>query len=1508
MLGDRFRVDVILENRITHFVAYGFSLSSIIPQALNNHYKVIVDTTTGVRHVVQHVFMPHVECSEDPSTKTCVEDPNSENNVSTQQDNVCPAALVDDAILLAGKLRKLAPKDLDMDADSRSSSISILGTISPLFDKGQSNQASFRATSGTSFKLSPHAEDFIPDQKSPVDIDPAIISRSKPSKDDTFNPSPANPRGKTPLRRCCRSAAARGAEKAASNICDLDPATITCSPKPYIDATILTGLRTTSPKSFPSALEDTTLSDLVLDNDPAIVQRGPKANPSSRWSSSPEDAAFFGQLLGRNLQLRDSTLKEPWTWVDLQIDDKKELRSNPNVDCLEPPQVKLPLEEFCLHASDEQMMKMLDNNEQTGAQYEETLRNDENSGTDVVELRTPVRPREGQPTYDDLITTSDLSASSSLTEPSSPTSTSSTKTSNYADDIDGALGVKDMEPVHVLGNRDCDGKSYPPNAEISSRIISIDGPKDATNEALVPEAFAYTDNNLAQDSDQAIDPQPFVDQNSQIEGGSNSQGEALSLVDGHTDGGENKLEPSKTQSDLTAAKNENISETGFTASHIEEQLVNLYGPKPVHWADEADVEDLAVYRAPHTNTAANQNEVNPEGASKVALKEDLSRHEDSTVDKVVHDTLPEDVQLEEVAPGAWPRLIGDENINRDGNNQETNLPEQPTSNTLSVNRISGFDFSGHTGKMIPFEGVSHRTTTPGTAAPPLLPLPSIYGHFVEMFNSEFKRLWNQGNEKDAWIKGQDELYVQALVQAHLESNHRNVPSNLISIVNDVNVKYRELLSTCGDAQKYGKAHLVATYASVQWQYLHEDLKKLQWNRSILEGVEPEVNAKREAMSSALDGSASYHINFNGDIVSARSATSPAISLWAIGTTRYKQLFPNPSHQPVVHLRRVLAAQAFKYVDPVQYLGSDDAPPNVNIGGTICYLMGTQLQQAVIGDVDVMYRPYGIWQYDSYGYDNSVPSLAHDYDKYHSAGMDVYTHLQRPCYIYDWSNEHHITNPKYIAKSKLGSSARACSTLISEAYNGTKYDLPIIVRDSVDGRSSTTQLELGEVEEFELEEESAYDGPRSQNADPGYVSEDVPAESSELVDEDIENLMATPATSGCGGRSILAEKMFESQQFEEEIDSPVRDVGSWEENEDGGFDSPTKPPTETHTDRVLSVQKSLDSLMRSPSSADQSFEDVSSFISMNLIEACSTRSPLESPTRRSAIVRNHHVSADDSTYSNDDITYLTPTRPVISSVDTVSEDEGDGEHREAIFFRNSFMEKAKKDLTEEAAQKKREWKPFVLPPIKERSESAPHTSVKTSERGGIVLSLEDPFINLAEPLVEISEVCIATVPTCKVVPSTQADTASNSDAMSNTSQDSAVVPIAVVEDRDELDILLRNALTTHNLNETIFTWGLTVRDFNFDHPEMASIAYWLNDVPPRSNTGRDIVTETEESGENAPGHLESPESVVVTIPVSDNEHDEHDESHTHTIDLTKPSPSICHPHPHLQHRATASSMS
>jgi len=152
----------------------------------------------------------------------------------------------------------------------------------------------------------------------------------------------------------------------------------------------------------------------------------------------------------------------------------------------------------------------------------------------------------------------------------------------------------------------------------------------------------------------------------------------------------------------------------------------------------------------------------------------------------------------------------------------------------------------------------------------------------------------------------------------------------------------------------------------------------------------------------------HHINFNGNNVYQRSSTPPEVSFWAASTTYDKVLVQRPflslkdknfslKPLPAVHVTRVLAAQAFKWVDPTIYTGDD-----------ICALWekkGSAMRNAATSDVNVVYQQVGTWNLDEVTEDDFTPRNAPSDLAYEYGANGNYPFLQLPYHVYDDSDEH-----------------------------------------------------------------------------------------------------------------------------------------------------------------------------------------------------------------------------------------------------------------------------------------------------------------------------------------------------------------------------------------------------------------------------------------------------------------------------------------------------------------------
>ena len=322
-----------------------------------------------------------------------------------------------------------------------------------------------------------------------------------------------------------------------------------------------------------------------------------------------------------------------------------------------------------------------------------------------------------------------------------------------------------------------------------------------------------------------------------------------------------------------------------------------------------------------------------------------------------------------------------------------------------------------------------------------LPIP-----LIDAINEEFNRTWTSENGPHApWVTGVDESEALELALANTTPMHKDIPDDILHFVRDVNLRYAQLCLEFYGARGFEvqiESVMTLAVANIEWMYFKEVLDELpspavvtaqtkleladpqaEWLKMIGGDAQYREHRLLEAPSSEDDesvvghhgGRTLHHINFNGDLVYERSYTTPAVSFWAACTTANFDLSLSDAGKslPPVHLKSVLAAQAFKWVDPVQYLGSNiDAPTDAQ--GT--YLRGSRLQNAVIGHVKVVYQPYGNWWSDDYEEDDIIPSHLGIGDQYHNSSMPEYVFQQRPHRVHDSDITHTLLNMNDDARS------------------------------------------------------------------------------------------------------------------------------------------------------------------------------------------------------------------------------------------------------------------------------------------------------------------------------------------------------------------------------------------------------------------------------------------------------------------------------------------------------------
>ncbi|KAL9636324.1 MAG: hypothetical protein Q9164_002892 [Protoblastenia rupestris] len=312
-----------------------------------------------------------------------------------------------------------------------------------------------------------------------------------------------------------------------------------------------------------------------------------------------------------------------------------------------------------------------------------------------------------------------------------------------------------------------------------------------------------------------------------------------------------------------------------------------------------------------------------------------------------------------------------------------------------------------------------------TISPPRISFPDIPTQWIDMFRAEEFKIWRDCTPQGPYFPGVDDSTVAELAQAALEAASEDVPKDIYQIANMSRIFYNGLwnqghpkygpftLGTCTNGKVEDSVYVrELANKNVQWIIFAEKLpKKTARTQPDSQPIKSEKSETKDLVFSRPEGRTLHHINFNGDYIYKRSYTPPPVSLWAIGTTMWKHPFPGKKHCPLVHVKTVLMSQAFKYVDPVQYLGGDEKLPIEHIEGEERYLHGSRMRDLVTCDVEAIYQPYGSWVDDQYDQDDTIPIVWREGERFHDGQMQEYIFQPRPYFIDSRHDEHDNTSPK-----------------------------------------------------------------------------------------------------------------------------------------------------------------------------------------------------------------------------------------------------------------------------------------------------------------------------------------------------------------------------------------------------------------------------------------------------------------------------------------------------------------
>lgn len=348
----------------------------------------------------------------------------------------------------------------------------------------------------------------------------------------------------------------------------------------------------------------------------------------------------------------------------------------------------------------------------------------------------------------------------------------------------------------------------------------------------------------------------------------------------------------------------------------------------------------------------------------------------------------------------------------------------------------------------------------------------------------------------------------------------------------------------------------------------------------------------------------HHINFNGDPVYQRSYTPPEVSYWAAATTYDKDFAQQPRlamttnekhFQPLPPvLPMLLRAQAFRWVDPTKYTGDDPTK--------LWEKIGSAFRDAATSDVEVVYQEEGFWYQDTYTDDDMVPRLVPDDLNYEYATNGTYVFHQLPIFLDEIEEERY--RPKRHPYPRATQHSQRTSFLQwelgAELLNKAARFQEKLHQEALP-RKSATVLRVIEEEPSENGEEPAFRDEEEQSEEATNVQDGINpyqealsfVESSDKLQEGEPNIKEDPiaqqeednsafgsdieSVNSEGEPQSLSNRISEttledgrycspSKMVPSRIDfvrtptqspSKADDLGSWEVNGDGIFESPKK---------------------------------------------------------------------------------------------------------------------------------------------------------------------------------------------------------------------------------------------------------------------------------------------------------------------------------------------------------------
>ena len=297
----------------------------------------------------------------------------------------------------------------------------------------------------------------------------------------------------------------------------------------------------------------------------------------------------------------------------------------------------------------------------------------------------------------------------------------------------------------------------------------------------------------------------------------------------------------------------------------------------------------------------------------------------------------------------------------------------------------------------------------------------------------------------------------------------------------------------------------------------------------------------------------HHLNLLGHPVCQASRTPSALSLWVAMASRKRVQIRDH-----VSLKAVVSSQAAKWVDPVLLEEGVSVPEEVREEGN-----ATAYRDFLTGWTRIQYEPYGIWQSETYGYEQEIPCVADSdsqeiLDEAYNESYG-YAGLQRPYFMKEHEHCSYSFPNTQMKQQKGWESLERCGNsnlrFVLDRDSITRWHAPAATSMPYEVAEPT---DVQEDEDGYVENSSMFptDGLELEDKPGAYEADERYEEASSLRSLLAFSFVAREAMSPpMEGRSFTPRIREDSEEPDDLSDS--LDGESWDTDENGAFVSPEK---------------------------------------------------------------------------------------------------------------------------------------------------------------------------------------------------------------------------------------------------------------------------------------------------------------------------------------------------------------